>query len=143
MQSAALLAAVSLALITFGHGQKEKPEFSEEIKEIIQHIHGECVAKTEVTEEDIANCENGIFKEDIKLKCYMFCLLEEGSLVDENDNVDYDMMISLIPDQYTDRVSKMITACKHLDTPNKNKCQRAFDVHKCSYDTDPKFYFLF
>lgn len=31
--------------------------------------------------EDIANCENGIFKEDIKLKCYMFCLLEEGSLV--------------------------------------------------------------
>lgn len=31
--------------------------------------------------EDITNCENGIFKEDPKLKCYMFCLLEEASLV--------------------------------------------------------------
>lgn len=31
--------------------------------------------------EDIQNCENGIFKEDTKLKCYMFCLLEEASLV--------------------------------------------------------------
>lgn len=31
--------------------------------------------------EDIMNCENGIFKEDTKLKCYMFCILEEASIV--------------------------------------------------------------
>lgn len=34
--------------------------------------------------------------------------------VDENDNVDYDMMVSLIPEQYFDRVTKMIFGCKHL-----------------------------
>ncbi|CAH2102598.1 unnamed protein product [Euphydryas editha] len=141
MHSAALL--VFSLLIIFGHGAKEKPELSEEIKEIIQHVHNECVDKTGVAEEDIRNCENGIFKEDVKLKCYMFCLLEEGSLVDDDGNVDYDMMVSLIPEQYTNRVVKMINACKHLDMPDKNKCQRAFDVHKCSYAQDPNFYFLF
>ncbi|XP_045527911.1 general odorant-binding protein 83a-like [Pieris brassicae] len=139
--SASLL--IFLIVIPFGYGAKEKPELSDEIKEIIGHVHNECVSQTGVAEEDIANCENGIFKEDNKLKCYMFCLLEEGSLVDDEENVDYDMMISLIPEQYTDRVSKMISSCKHLDTKDKNKCQRAFDVHKCSYERDPNFYFLF
>ncbi|XP_045770619.1 general odorant-binding protein 83a-like [Maniola jurtina] len=141
MTSAALL--VFLVLVSFGHGAKEKPELGEEIKEIIEHVHNECVGKTGVAEEDIVNCENGIFKEDNKLKCYMFCLLEEGSLVDEDGNVDYDLMISLIPEKYTDRVRKMINACKHHDTPGKDNCQRAFDVHKCSYAADPNFYFLF
>ncbi|XP_050666317.1 general odorant-binding protein 83a-like [Leptidea sinapis] len=139
--SPALLVVV--ALLAFGHAAKEKPELSDEIKEIIEHVHNECVAKTAVAEVDIANCENGIFKEDNKLKCYMFCLLEEGSLVDDDGNVDYDLMISLIPEQYTERVTKMIFACKHLDTPDKDKCQRAFDVHQCSYKQDPNFYFLF
>ncbi|XP_041975455.1 general odorant-binding protein 83a-like [Aricia agestis] len=140
---AALLALAVVALAGLGLGQKEKPVLSEEILEIIQHVHNECVQKTGVSEGDISNCENGIFKEDEKLKCYMFCLLEEGNLVDENDNVDYDMMISLIPEEYTDRVTNMINSCKHHDVPGKSKCQRAFDVHKCSYEKDPKFYFLF
>ncbi|XP_047985436.1 general odorant-binding protein 83a-like [Leguminivora glycinivorella] len=134
---------VLCALVALASGGKETPVFSDEIKEIIQHVHNECVGKTGVAEEDIANCENGIFKEDTKLKCYMFCLLEEASLVDETDTVDYEMMVSLIPEQYYDRVSKMIFACKHLDTPDKDKCQRAFDVHKCSYSKDPDLYFLF
>ncbi|XP_038207751.1 pheromone-binding protein-related protein 6-like [Zerene cesonia] len=140
--SAALLITL-IVFVTCGHGAKEKPELSDEIKEIIEHVHNECVGLTGVAEEDIANCENGIFKEDNKLKCYMFCLLEEGSLVDDDGNVDYDMMISLIPEQYTERVTKMITACKHLDTKDKDKCQRAFDVHQCSYKQDPDVSFLY
>ncbi|CAH0592408.1 unnamed protein product [Chrysodeixis includens] len=132
-----------LILVAYANGGKEKPIFSDEIKEIIQTVHDECVSKTGVAEEDITNCENGIFKEDVKLKCYMFCLMEEASLVDENDVVDYDLLVSLIPDEYYDRTSNMIFACKHLDTPDKDKCQRAFDVHKCSYDKDPALYFLF
>ncbi|XP_014356166.1 general odorant-binding protein 83a-like [Papilio machaon] len=134
---------VFFTLIVFGRTGKEKPELSDEIKEIIQHVHNECVAKTGVAEEDITNCENGIFKEDTKLKRYMYCLLEEASLIDDDGNVDYDMMVSLIPDQYFDRVHKMIFSCKHLDTPDKDKYQRVFDVHKCSYEKDPNFYFLF
>nr|UVB79200.1 odorant-binding protein 10 [Heortia vitessoides] len=122
---------------------KETLEVSDEIKEIIQHVHNECVGKTGVAEEDIQNCEKGIFKEDKKLKCYMFCLMEEASLVDDDGAVDYDMMVSIIPEKYYERASNMIFACKHLDTPDKDKCQRAFDVHKCSYDRDPDFYFLF
>lgn len=34
--------------------------------------------------------------------------------MDDDGIVDYDMMVSLIPEQYTDRVAKMINACKHL-----------------------------
>ncbi|CAH1639679.1 unnamed protein product [Spodoptera littoralis] len=130
-------------LVALTHGGKNKPVFSDEIKEIIQTVHDECVAKTGVAEEDITNCENGIFKEDAKLKCYMFCLLEEASLVDDDDTVDYDMLVSLIPDEYYERTTKMIFACKHLDTPDKDRCQRAFEVHKCSYEKDPDLYFLF
>nr|AAL60413.1 antennal binding protein 3 [Manduca sexta] len=134
---------VVFALLGFVYGAKNKPVFSEEIKEIIQTVHDECVGKTGVSEEDIANCENGIFKEDVKLKCYMFCLLEVAGLADEDGTVDYDMLVSLIPEEYSERASKMIFACNHLDTPEKDKCQRSFDVHKCTYEKDPEFYFLF
>nr|AFD34173.1 odorant binding protein 5 [Argyresthia conjugella] len=135
--------AIFVLLIAIASAAKEKPVFSEEIREIIEHVHNECAGKTGVAEEDIANCENGVFKEDPKLKCYMYCLLEEASVADEHGVVDYDMMVSLIPEEYTERVTKMIFGCKHLDTPDKDKCQRAFDVHKCSYEKDPDFYFLF
>nr|AII00999.1 odorant binding protein [Dendrolimus kikuchii] len=137
------LSTAFLYLIAIIQAGNEKPIFSDEIKEIIQIVHDECVEKTGVTEEDITNCENGIFKEDVKLKCYMFCLLEEASLVDDEGVVDYDMLISLVPDAYHDRASHMLLSCKHLDTPDKDKCQRAFDVHKCSYEKDPDLYFLF
>ncbi|KAL0851221.1 hypothetical protein ABMA28_007065 [Loxostege sticticalis] len=130
------------AFLSLG-SSKDTLELSEEIKEIIQHVHNECVGKTGVAEEDITNCENGIFKEDKKLKCYMFCLMEEANLVEDDGSVDYDMVISIIPEQYQERAKNMIYSCNHLDTPDKDKCQRAFDVHKCSYDKDPDFYFLF
>ncbi|XP_028037187.1 general odorant-binding protein 83a-like isoform X2 [Bombyx mandarina] len=136
---------VIFALLAFVYGGKDKPVLSEEIKEIIQTVHDECVGKTGVSEEDITNCESGIFKEDVKLKCYMFCLLEEAGLVSVNDDgtVDYEMFTSLIPEEYFDRATKMIFSCKELDTPDKDKCERAFEVHKCSYEKDPDFYFLF
>lgn len=34
--------------------------------------------------------------------------------VEDDGSVDYDILISIIPDQYSDRVTKMIFACKHL-----------------------------
>nr|ALS03857.1 odorant-binding protein 9 [Ectropis obliqua] len=134
---------VFLALIAVAYCGKDKPVFTDEMNEIIQTIHDACVGNTGVSEEDITNCENGIFKEDPKLKCYMFCLLEESSLADEDGVVDYDMLLSLIPEEYYDRTSKMILGCKHEDAPGKDKCQSAFDVHKCSYQKDPDLYFLF
>ncbi|KAJ8736403.1 hypothetical protein PYW08_007059 [Mythimna loreyi] len=134
---------VVLCLVAAAYGGKDKPVFSDEIKEIVQTIHDECVIITGVAEEDIANCEHGIFKEDPKLKCYMFCLMEEASLVDDDGTVDYDMLVSLIPEKYYERTTKMIFSCRYLDTPDKDKCQRAFDVHKCSFEKDPDLYFLF
>ncbi|CAH0766785.1 unnamed protein product [Diatraea saccharalis] len=55
------------------------------------------------------------------------------------------MFVSFIPEEYTDRVTKMIFGCRHLDTPDKSSCQRLFDVHKCSYNTDPEasIFYLF
>nr|QOV03019.1 odorant binding protein 3 [Apocheima cinerarius] len=105
---------VFLILLAFGNCGKDKPVFCDDAKEIIQTVHDACVANTGVSEEDIANCEKGIFKEDTKLKCYMFCLFEEASLADEDGIVDYEMMLSLIPEEYYDRTSKMILGCTHL-----------------------------
>nr|QID58960.1 odorant-binding protein [Galleria mellonella] len=106
-------------------------------------IHNECVSKTKVAEEDITNCENGIFKDDVKLKCYMFCVVEELNLVDDNNEVDYEMLISLFPEQYQKRALSLVESCKHLDMKEKESCQRVFDIHKCSYAVDPDFYFIF
>lgn len=34
--------------------------------------------------------------------------------VDDDGTVDYDMLVSLIPDEYYERTTKMIFSCKHL-----------------------------
>ncbi|XP_059051888.1 general odorant-binding protein 83a-like [Achroia grisella] len=135
--------SILLIFTSVGYGEKHKPVFSDEIKEIMEIVHNECVTKTKVAEEDITNCENGIFKDDVKLKCYLFCVVEELNLVDDDGQVDYDMLVSLIPEEYRQRSTVMIDGCKHLDTNNKDNCQKAFDVHKCSYAIDPDFYFIF
>lgn len=45
-----------------------------------------------------------------------FCLkyLIVFAQADEDGVVDYEMMVSLIPERYYERVSKMIFGCKHL-----------------------------
>nr|CAJ2313453.1 Odorant-binding protein 23 [Metisa plana] len=135
---AALLAVLALAVTA-----NNRPEFGEEIKEIIRQIHNTCVDRTGAAEEDIANCENGIFKEDAKLKCYMSCLLEEATVIDTDEVVDYEFLVSMISEEWKERFSKMIYACRYLDTPDKDICQRAFDVHKCAHGQDPELYYAF
>ncbi|GBP55848.1 General odorant-binding protein 83a [Eumeta japonica] len=98
---------------------------------------------SDLSPEDVSNCENGIFKDEAKLKCYMSCLLEETAMVDEEGIMDYEFLVSMISEEWKERFSKMIYACRHLDTPEKDICQRAFDVHKCAYRQDPEPPLLF
>lgn len=53
------------------------------------------------------------------------------SQVDDDGNVDYDMMISLIPEQYTDRVTNMIMACKHLGKHTFYEIDKGFSIKYC------------
>ncbi|XP_077295690.1 general odorant-binding protein 83a-like [Arctopsyche grandis] len=112
-------------------------EFPEDLKDIIIHIHNVCVKKTGVTESEISDCEHGKFSDRNELKCYMFCLMEEASFVDDGGLIDFDMLISMIPEEWKEKVSEMITACRHHDVAGKDGCVRAFDVHKCLYKTAP------
>lgn len=54
-------------ILTFQH-------FGKELSKIMTHSREKCLKETGVSVEDVENCKNGEYKEDVKLKKYMSCL---------------------------------------------------------------------
>ncbi|KAJ8924402.1 hypothetical protein NQ315_007198, partial [Exocentrus adspersus] len=84
---------------------------SDEMKDLLASLHAQCAAKTGVSEDTITKAQKGEFEEDDKLKCYMKCLLEEPGLFDENDKIDLDGLIAMLPDEIRDPFSPTIKKC--------------------------------
>lgn len=139
------------------------PHLIEEMKP----THEKCVAKTGVTEgkyfiynllikgiiltwkikhfilfifdsEAIKEFSDGQIHEDDKLKCYMSCVFHETGMMDTDDKVnlvrvhevfEYDGQLHMI-------VINMMRKC--LYPQGENMCEKAFFLHKCWKNADPK-----
>uniref|UniRef100_A0A1Q3EV29 Putative odorant-binding protein n=1 Tax=Culex tarsalis TaxID=7177 RepID=A0A1Q3EV29_CULTA len=131
------VAVVAMADVTPRRDAEYPPP---ELLEALKPLHDICVKKTGVTDEAIIEFSDGKIHEDEKLKCYMNCLFHEAKVVDDNGDVHLEKLHDSLPNSMHDIAMHMGKRCLYPE--GENLCEKAFWLHKCWKQADPKHYFL-
>nr|AAO74646.1 odorant-binding protein 3-2 [Aedes aegypti] len=131
------LVAVSIADVTPRRDAEYPPP---ELLQALKPLRDICQKKTGVSDEAILEFSDGKVHEDEKLKCYMNCLFHEAKVVDDTGHVHLEKLHDALPDSMRDIAMHMGKRCLYPE--GENLCEKAFWLHKCWKESDPKHYFL-
>nr|AKM52558.1 odorant-binding protein 10 [Chrysopa pallens]AKW47200.1 odorant binding protein 10 [Chrysopa pallens] len=113
---------------------------SEEMQELVNMLHTNCIEETGVAEGTIEDARNLNFAEDEKLKCYMRCLMIQMATMDDDGIIDVDATIALLPDEMKTVFSGPLKTCG--TKVGANHCDNAFQTNKCWADILKTDYYL-
>lgn len=88
--------------------------------------------------EAIKEFSDGQVHEDDKLKCYMSCAFHETGMMDPDDKVNLVRVLDVF--EYDNHLHMIVINMmrKCLYPQGDNNCEKAFYLHKCWKNADPK-----
>ncbi|KYN41523.1 Pheromone-binding protein-related protein 1 [Trachymyrmex septentrionalis] len=107
-----------------------------EMLEMVQADKERCMAEHGTSQVSIDEVNDGKLSNDRSITCYMNCLLDAFSLVDEEGNLEADMLISVIPEQFQEIGNKILNKCAKQD--GADACEKIYEVAKCVQGTVPE-----
>ncbi|XP_076620191.1 odorant binding protein 1 [Colletes latitarsis] len=111
-----------------------------EVFEMVQEDKQRCMSEHGTTQAQIDEVDKGIMTNDPSITCYMYCLLEAFSLVDDEANLETDMLMGLLPDNLQDKATEVLGKC--TPTVGTDNCNKIFNLGKCVYDAVPDLWFI-
>ncbi|GAB1863354.1 General odorant-binding protein 69a-like [Camponotus japonicus] len=111
-----------------------------EMLEMVQADKERCMAEHGTSQALIDEVNDGKLSEDRSITCYMHCLLDSFSLVDEEGDLETDMLLSVIPEEFQEIGSKILNKCAKQD--GADVCDKIFNVAKCVQGTVPELWFM-
>ncbi|KAL1455134.1 hypothetical protein WDU94_009250 [Cyamophila willieti] len=114
-------------------------EIDENMKAIAKMIHDQCIDDSGVSTDVIDRIfSTKTFEPDEKFKCYLACTLQQVSAMDEEGNVDSDVFVGTVPEDYKAYAQNVIDTCKKIT--GANPCDKAYNLNVCAQKTDPDKY---
>jgi len=111
-----------------------------EMLEMVQGDKERCMAEHGTSQALIDQVNDGKLSEDRSITCYMNCLLDAFSLVDEEGNLEAEMLISVIPAEFQEIGNKILNKCAVQD--GADPCEKIYNVAKCVQSTVPELWFM-
>ncbi|XP_015177157.1 PREDICTED: uncharacterized protein LOC107066747 [Polistes dominula] len=111
--------------------------------EMIEMVAGDkarCMEEHGTSQALIDQVNDGNLVNDRSLSCYMYCMLEAFSLVDEEGNLESEMLLGFIPDNFKEMGADILNACARQD--GADGCERVFNVAKCVQQKVPELWFM-
>ncbi|XP_014605087.1 PREDICTED: uncharacterized protein LOC106787327 isoform X3 [Polistes canadensis] len=111
--------------------------------EMIEMVAGDkarCMEEHGTSQALIDQVNDGNLVNDRSLSCYMYCMLEAFSLVDEEGNLESEMLLGFIPDNFKEMGTDVLNACAKQD--GADGCERVFNVAKCVQQKVPELWFM-
>ncbi|XP_076276128.1 odorant binding protein 1 isoform X2 [Lasioglossum baleicum] len=107
-----------------------------EIIDMVQDDKQRCMEEHGTTEEQIQQVMQGNIPNDRSITCYMYCLLEAFSLVDDEANLESDMLMGFLPENLLDTAAQVMAKC----TPGAgaDNCERLHSIAVCVYEAVPE-----
>ncbi|XP_076642046.1 odorant binding protein 1 [Halictus rubicundus] len=111
-----------------------------EVIEMVQDDKHRCMEEHGTTEDQIQQVAAGNIPNDPSITCYMYCLLEAFSLVDEEANLEGDMLMGLLPESLQDTAETVLSKC----TPGAgaDNCERMYSIAVCVHQAVPELWFI-
>lgn len=109
------------------------------MKAVVKMIHDECVSESEVPVETIDRIfSTKTMEPDPKFKCYQKCILQQITAMDEEGNVDSEVFIGTMPEEYRSYAIEITQKC--FDVSGADPCDKAYNLNVCAQKVDPSKY---
>nr|XP_021193809.2 general odorant-binding protein lush [Helicoverpa armigera] len=112
----------------------------EQIKNSGKLIKKTCMAKNDVTEDQVKDVDKGKFIEEKPFMCYIACVYKMGQTIKGN-TVNHDMMIKqvemMFPNEMKAPMKAAIEHCRPVVKKYKDVCEVSYWTAKCIYEFDP------
>ncbi|XP_058795249.1 general odorant-binding protein 69a-like [Phymastichus coffea] len=113
---------------------------SPEILEMVQADKARCMGEHGTTEALIEEVNQGHLPDDKAITCYMYCLFEAFSLVDEDGELEVEMLVGFLPENMQGVASELIDAC--AKEQGTDVCNKMYVVAKCVQQRRPDLWFM-
>ncbi|XP_076175592.1 odorant binding protein 1 [Ptiloglossa arizonensis] len=111
-----------------------------ELMDMVQDDKQRCMAEHGTTQAQIDDVSNGNLVDDKSITCYMYCLLEAFSLVDEDGQLDTDMLLGVLPEHFHDLAVDILGKC--TPTTGADNCDKVLNLGRCIYTAVPDMWFI-
>ncbi|CAK9819635.1 General odorant-binding protein 69a [Anthophora plagiata] len=111
-----------------------------EIFEMVADDKARCMGEHGTTQAQIDEVDQGKLENNPSITCYMYCLLEAFSLVDDEGNLDADMMLGLLPESLQERAESIVGQC--TPTTGTDNCNKIFNLASCVQKLAPDVWFI-
>ncbi|KAL4711137.1 hypothetical protein ACJJTC_009508 [Scirpophaga incertulas] len=112
----------------------------QQIKNATKMLKKNCMAKNQVTEDQIGSIDKGKFIEDKNVMCYIACIYQMSQIV-KNNKLSYDASIKQVdmmwPPELKASAKKSIDNCKQISAKYKDLCEASYWTAKCMYEDNP------
>lgn len=114
----------------------QRAHLSKEQKAKVQQYGVECMKKTGVSMELVAQAKKGQFADDEKLKNFILCFFQKTGVLTSDGKLNEEVALAKLP-QEVDKVAvkKVLDECKMKN--GKNVADTAFEIFKCYYKATP------
>nr|UHN91809.1 general odorant binding protein 4 [Quadrastichus mendeli] len=113
---------------------------SPEILEMVQSDKARCMGEHGTTEALIEEVNQGHLPNDRAITCYMYCLFEAFSLVDEDGELEVEMLVGFLPEHMQEVANELIEAC--AKESGSDVCEKMYAVAKCVQQRRPDLWFM-
>ncbi|XP_057661153.1 general odorant-binding protein 56d-like [Diorhabda carinulata] len=113
---------------------------TEEQIALMNSLHAECVSQSKVAEDVVSAAKNGNIGDDNNLKCYMKCILDELGVIDDDEKIDVDGVVAMLPEEMQEFAPAVLKKCGTQS--GADLCDAIFNTFKCYYETDKRVFFL-
>ncbi|XP_034238292.1 general odorant-binding protein 83a-like [Thrips palmi] len=134
------LLAVAAALLAVSALVTAEVNLSDDQKALLKQLRGSCMEETGVAEATIEACKTGNFADDPKLRCYLKCVYQQMTVMDDDGMVDADMMVTMLPEEIQAKAEPILQVCKAVN--GADACENAMQFNKCLYEKAPDYYIV-
>ncbi|XP_047367285.1 uncharacterized protein LOC124956011 [Vespa velutina] len=136
-----LFFAVFVVLLSMKNVNAGPPDWvPAELLDMVVGDKTRCMEEHGTTQALIDQVNDGNLVNDRSLSCYMFCLLDAFSLVDEEGNLEAEMLLGFLPENLVAQGTDILNACAKQD--GADGCERVFKVAQCVQQKVPELWFM-
>ncbi|KAK0086441.1 hypothetical protein PV325_009388 [Microctonus aethiopoides] len=120
----------------------KRPDFvTDDMVAMVADDKARCMGEHGTTEGYMIDQVNeGNIPNDPKITCYMYCLFESFSVMDEDGVLEADMLTGFFPEEIQAKGASVLSDCGTQD--GADNCEKVYKIATCVQSKVPEMWFM-
>nr|QHN69066.1 odorant binding protein 9 [Sirex nitobei] len=111
-----------------------------DIIELVAEDKKRCMDEHKVDQATIDKADNGDIPNEQNIKCYMHCMMESFSVVDEDGEIEEETFVGFLPEQFQTKARQSLSACANKG--GADPCDKLYNTMMCFIPLAPELWYV-